>query len=166
MLTGDESGSICIRLLHPRHLTNSSRQGGRGGEEEEEDTVYRNQGVGAVDVNVADSLGLGRLEADRGGGGVAKVLEGAHAGGVLAISHVKGSLRLSLSADEGRAGGRWASLFVSGGKGEEKERKQGARRVEREEDGSYVCVGSACHGRDAGVVPAEQATVSSLMSNV
>lgn len=147
LLTGDESGSICVRLLHPRQKkhgrpnsdprrsSNSRRQGEAEGGRGTEDTACRSQELGAAAGATAGAAagaaaegGLGAGCGGGGGGGVAKVLEGAHKGDVLAISHVEGSLRLSdgvsdglsdgLSEEGDGVGGSWASLFVSGGKGE------------------------------------------------
>lgn len=98
LLTGDESGVICLRLLHSRHSSSQGHQGVQG-------TACRSQELGAEGETGSGAGG--------GGGGVAKVLKGAHEGGVLAISHVEGSLRL---AEDGTASS--SALFVSGGKGE------------------------------------------------
>ncbi len=85
-------------------------------------STYRSRDPGAL-------LGVGAgSEAD--GGGVAKVVNDAHDGAVLALSHVEGSLSLRLSErqpEEGEgdgedgvgAGWSYESLFVSGGKGEQ-----------------------------------------------
>lgn len=141
LVTGDDSGSICARLLHPRESSNSAAsraESARG----TGDTAYPSQEFGAVVVAGGAELGAG---SGSGGGGVAKVVEGAHKGDVLAIRHVEGSLRMStsmsrseglsegLSEDEGGAEASWSSLFVSGGKGEglseEMTRAQGQARA-------------------------------------
>lgn len=89
LLTGDESGTICARLLHGRH----SDGGDRG-------KAYQSQSLGEEVASEGDV--------------VAKVVGGAHEGGVLAMSHVEGSLR-----EEADGSGESSTLFVSGGVGEE-----------------------------------------------
>ncbi|CAN0497695.1 unnamed protein product, partial [Ectocarpus sp. 8 AP-2014] len=66
LVTGDESGAICARLLH--HSGNRSGDG----------TAY-----GSSSVEGGSSGGSG-------GGGVVEVVREAHSGEVLAISHVEG----------------------------------------------------------------------------
>lgn len=62
LVTGDESGAICARLLH---------RSGHG-------AAYRSSSV------EGESSGVG------GGGGVTRVVREAHSGDVLAVSHVEG----------------------------------------------------------------------------
>ncbi|CAM9837402.1 unnamed protein product [Pylaiella littoralis] len=96
LLTGDESGVICVRRLYGRHSSISSQ-----GDQGVQDTADRSLGAeGGLDSG--------------GEGGVAKVIKGAHDGGVLAITHVDGSLR---ATEDGKEFGSSSALFVSGGKG-------------------------------------------------
>lgn len=99
LLTGDESGVICVRRLYGRHSSISSQ-----GDQGVQDTADRSKNLGAE----------GGLDSG-GEGGVAKVIKGAHDGGVLAITHVDGSLR---ATEDGKEFGSSSALFVSGGKGE------------------------------------------------
>lgn len=98
LLTGDESGTICARLLHSRSSP--------GNHQGLQDTGRRSRELG-VEGGLHSGGG--------GGGGVAKVVDGAHAGGIQAISHVEGSSR-SVESKTGES----SALFVSGGKGRER----------------------------------------------
>lgn len=147
LLTGDESGSICVRLLHPRDANDSSTSSTPSRVRVAKNTANRRKelGAGAVAEGVRVGVGIGAGSGGGGGGGVAKVLEGAHAGDVLAISHVEGSLSMSpsegLSEEQTGAGGGRSSLFVSGGKGEEQGRKKGqAGYITMERENGRACV--------------------------
>lgn len=92
LLSGDESGTMCARLLH--RGSDGIHPGSHHG------SAYPSErpvGEGALEVDVA-----------------AKVVRSAHEGGVLAVSHVEGSFRPA----EGDTGGS-SALFISGGEGED-----------------------------------------------
>lgn len=91
LLTGDESGTLCARLLNRNH---------GDGDTNTQNASYRNRGPGS--------------KATPDGHGCVK-LEGVHEGGVLSISHVEGKLRREGEGEEARDG---FALFVSGGIGE------------------------------------------------
>lgn len=93
LLTGDESGTLCARLLNRRH---------GDGDTNTRTTQYRNRVLGS------------KVTPDGPDGHSCVKVEGAHEGGILAMTHVEGKLR----GEEGEAGGGFA-LFVSGGIGEE-----------------------------------------------
>lgn len=93
LLTGDESGTLCARLLNRRH---------GDGDTNTRTTQYRNRVPGSKGTP------------DGPDGHVCVKVEGAHEGGILAMTHVEGKLR----GEAGEAGGGFA-LFVSGGIGEE-----------------------------------------------
>lgn len=93
LLTGDESGAICARFLcHARDDSTGVDHG----------CTLRSQAL--------EGEGRARICA---GGGSAKVLQGAHEGGVLAMSHVRGDA--GGSAEDIKSS---SMLFVSGGIGE------------------------------------------------
>lgn len=94
MLSGDESGTICARLLQ-----------------------FKSNEDGNEDPYNPYTRRL--LDNDEGldGDGSAYVVAGVHEGGVLVVRHVQGSFRV----DEGDVE-RWSSLFLSGGVGEKSQR--------------------------------------------
>lgn len=113
LLTGDESGTICARLLH------SSSPGDHEGSQ---DMGRRSREFGVGERSRGEGGG------GRGGGGIAKVVDGAHAGGIQAISHVEGSYAEGSSNSAGDGIRDSSALFVSGGKGGEMQEGREAKR--------------------------------------